>query len=105
MFRPEYMLRPSRPGPTCLDLPRCICRSRFWQNPPRNCFSDIMLGELETNPARFVRTGLLRGRLHLTSATGHASGVHPPFEAQLLSLQPIPFPRSRAPQEPWRAML
>ena len=33
-----------------------------------------MLGETESKPARFCRTALSRGRLHLTNATGHANG-------------------------------
>ena len=62
-----------------LVQPRCICRSRSLQSPPRNCLPDIMLGGRESNPARCVRTGPLHGRLHLTSTTGHANGVHPPL--------------------------
>ena len=40
----------------------------------RNCLSDILLGEIGSNPARFCRTRL---SLYLTSTTGHANGSIP----------------------------
>ena len=55
----------------------------------RDCLSDI-LGEMESNPARFCRTGLSRGRLHLTSTTGHTNGSIPEMtpRAKLLRVKP-----------------
>ena len=50
--------------------------TKILAEPPSNCFSD-MLGETEFNPARFCRTGLLRGCLHLMSTTRHANSGTP----------------------------